>query len=115
MNQPMIRTGKQYIGSLRGRELDVWLFGERVKEPVDHPMIRPSINAVAATYDLAEANPELASAVSPFTGERINRFLHIAASREDVVMQNKMQRRLGQLTGTCFQRCVGMDALNSLH
>jgi 4-hydroxybutyryl-CoA dehydratase/vinylacetyl-CoA-Delta-isomerase len=26
-----------------------------------------------------------------------------------------MQRRLGQLTGTCFQRCVGMDALNSLH
>ena len=26
-------------------------------------------------------------------------------------MQNKMQRRLGQLTGTCFQRCVGMDAL----
>ena len=78
-------------------------------------MIRPSINAVAATYDLAESNPELATAISPFTGERINRFLHIAASREDVVNQNKMQRRLGQLTGTCFQRCVGMDALNSLH
>src|SRR5207302_482470 len=35
-------------------------------------------------------------------------------SVEDVVAQNKMQRRLGQLTGTCFQRCVGMDALNSL-
>ena len=100
---------------LRGRNLDVFLFGERVEEPVDHPMIRPSVNAVAATYDLALANPELASAVSPFTGQRVNRFLHIAASREDVVMQNKMQRRLGQLTGTCFQRCVGMDALNSLH
>jgi 4-hydroxybutyryl-CoA dehydratase/vinylacetyl-CoA-Delta-isomerase len=110
-----IRSGAEYIDSLRGRNLDVWLFGERVAEPVDHPMIRPSINAVAATYDLAEANPELASAVSPLTGERINRFLHIAGSREDVVMQNKMQRRLGQLTGTCFQRCVGMDALNSLH
>ncbi len=26
-----------------------------------------------------------------------------------------MQRKLGQNTGTCFQRCVGMDALNSLH
>jgi 4-hydroxybutyryl-CoA dehydratase/vinylacetyl-CoA-Delta-isomerase len=25
-----------------------------------------------------------------------------------------MQRRLGQLTGTCFQRCVGMDAVNSV-
>jgi 4-hydroxybutyryl-CoA dehydratase/vinylacetyl-CoA-Delta-isomerase len=111
----MIRTGKDYIQSLRGRKLVVYLFGERVAEPVDHPMIRPSINAVAATYDLAESDADLATAVSPFTGERINRFLHIAASREDVVNQNKMQRRLGQLTGTCFQRCVGMDALNSLH
>jgi 4-hydroxybutyryl-CoA dehydratase/vinylacetyl-CoA-Delta-isomerase len=115
MHTEMIRTGREYIDSLRGRGLEVWLFGERVKEPVDHPMIRPSVNAVAATYDLAAASPELATTVSPFTGERINRFLHIAASREDVVMQNKMQRRLGQLTGTCFQRCVGMDALNSLH
>jgi 4-hydroxybutyryl-CoA dehydratase/vinylacetyl-CoA-Delta-isomerase len=112
---PMIRSGQDYIESLRGRKLEIYLFGERVEEPVDHPMIRPSINAVAATYDLAESNPELASAVSPLTGERINRFLHIAASREDVVMQNKMQRRLGQLTGTCFQRCVGMDAFNALH
>jgi len=31
-----------------------------------------------------------------------------------VVMQNRMQRRLGQRTGTCFQRCVGMDAINSM-
>jgi 4-hydroxybutyryl-CoA dehydratase/vinylacetyl-CoA-Delta-isomerase len=111
----MIRSGEDYIESLRGRNLEVYLFGERIGEPVDHPMIRPSVNAVAATYDLALANPDLATAVSPFTGERVNRFLHIAGSREDVVMQNKMQRRLGQLTGTCFQRCVGMDALNSLH
>ncbi len=110
-----IQTGADYIASLRGRNLDVYLFGEKVAEPVDHPVIRPSINAVAKTYDLAQSNPDLATAVSPFTGERINRFLHIATSAEDLVMQNKMQRRLGQLTGTCFQRCVGMDAFNSLY
>ena len=45
----------------------------------------------------------------------MNRFLHIAESAEDLVLQNKMQRKLGQLTGTCFQRCVGMDAMNALH
>lgn len=111
----MIRTGADYIESLRGRNLRVFLLGEQVEEPVDHPIIRPSINAVAETYDLAATNPELATAVSPFTGERINRFLHIAQSADDLVMQNNMQRRLGQLTGTCFQRCVGMDAFNSLH
>jgi 4-hydroxybutyryl-CoA dehydratase/vinylacetyl-CoA-Delta-isomerase len=110
-----IRTGAEYIDSLRDRNLKVYLFGEQVEEPVDHPVIRPSINAVAETYDLAVRDPELGAADSPYTGGRINRFLHIAESPEDLVMQNKMQRRLGQLTGTCFQRCVGMDAFNSLH
>lgn len=111
----MIKTAEEYIDSLRGRDLDVYLFGEKVPDIVDHPMIRPSINAVAQTYELAQREPELASAVSPFTGERINRFLHIATSTEDLVRQNKMQRKLGQLTGTCFQRCVGMDAFNALY
>ncbi|MEJ2706073.1 MAG: 4-hydroxyphenylacetate 3-hydroxylase N-terminal domain-containing protein [Anaerolineales bacterium] len=110
-----IVTGNDYIESLRGRNLAVYLFGQRVAEPVDHPLMRPSINAVAKTYDLAVERPDLASALSPFTGERVNRFLHIATSAEEVVLQNKMQRRLGQLTGTCFQRCVGMDALNALY
>lgn len=110
-----IEDGADYIESLRGRDLTVWLFGEKVAEIVDHPMIRPSINAVAKTYDLAVSHPELASVVSPFTGERVSRFLHVCTSAEDLVLQNKMQRRLGQLTGTCFQRCVGMDAFNSLY
>ena len=108
-------TGEDYINSLRNRNLKVWLFGEMVKEPVDHPMIRPSINALAKTYDLAVAAPELASVISPFTGERISRFLHVCTNVEDLVLQNKMQRKLGQLTGTCFQRCVGMDAFNALY
>ena len=111
----VIRSGEEYIQSLRGRKLKVYLFGELVKEPVDHPMIRPSINAVAETYDLAVREEELATAHSSITGQRVNRFLHIAEGAEDLVMQNKMQRKLGQNTGTCFQRCVGMDALNSLH
>ena len=110
-----IVDGKSYIESIRNRNLDVYLFGNKIKEPVDHDMIRPSINAIAKTYDLAVSDPELASVISPFTGERISRFLHICTSSKDLVLQNKMQRKLGQLTGTCFQRCVGMDAFNSLY
>ena len=110
-----IKNGAEYIKSLRGRNLKVYLFGELVKEPVDHPMIRPSINAVAETYDLAVKDPELAAAQSSISGIPVNRFLHIAESAQDLVNQNRMQRKLGQLTGTCFQRCVGMDAVNSLY
>jgi len=54
-----IRTGEEYIQSLRGRKMKVYLFGEIVEEPVDHPLIRPSINAVAETYDLAVREEEL--------------------------------------------------------
>ncbi len=114
-SQSPIVTGADYIESLRGRGLKIHYLGELVKEPVDHPVMRPSMNAVAATYDLAISDPELALVNSPFTGEPINRFLHIAMNTDDVVQQNEMQRKLGQLTGTCFQRCVGMDALNSLY
>jgi len=110
-----ISSGAEYIETLRGRGLKVYLFGELVGEPVDHPMIRPSINAVAKTYDLANENPDLASAKSSICGKTVNRFLHVTESVDDVVMQNRMQRKLGQLTGTCFQRCVGMDATNALH
>jgi 4-hydroxybutyryl-CoA dehydratase/vinylacetyl-CoA-Delta-isomerase len=110
-----IKNGAEYIQSLRGRSLKILLFGEEVKDPVDHPMIRPSINAVAETYDLAVEDPELATAKSSISGIPVNRFLHIAESAQDLVNQNRMQRKLGQLTGTCFQRCVGMDALNSLY
>ena len=109
-----LASGAEYIESLRGRNLKVYFLGERIAEPVDHPVIRPSINAVARTYDLANEHPDLASAYSSLSNRRVNRFLHVTESVADVVAQNKMQRRLGQLTGTCFQRCVGMDAINSL-
>jgi 4-hydroxybutyryl-CoA dehydratase/vinylacetyl-CoA-Delta-isomerase len=109
-----IRSGAEYIESLRDRHLAVYLFGERIAEPVDHPVIRPSVNAMAATYDASGEDLDLATAESALTGERVNRFLHVTGSAADLVAQGKMQRRLGQITGTCFQRCVGMDAINSV-
>jgi len=36
-----INSGADYIDTLRGRDLQIYLFGEEVSEPVDHPMIRP--------------------------------------------------------------------------
>lgn len=112
--EPIV-TGDDYINSLRGRNLDVYLFGEKVAEPVDHPMIRPSMNALKATYDLAIEDPELATENSPIAEQRVNRFLHIPTSPNDLVMKNRMQRKMGQITGTCFQRCAGLDCISVMH
>lgn len=110
-----ISNRESYLKSISDRNLKIYLMGELVEDPLSHPIIRPSIEAMAETYELAVNEPELGSVKSPYTGESINRFLHIAESNEDLYLQNKMQRKLGQLTGTCFQRCVGMDAFNALH
>ena len=110
-----ISNRESYLKSISDRNLKIYLMGELVEDPLSHPIIRPSIEAMAETYELAINEPELGSVTSPYTGESINRFLHIAESNEDLYLQNKMQRKLGQLTGTCFQRCVGMDAFNALH
>ena len=110
-----ISNRESYLKSISDRNLKIYLMGKLVEDPLTHPIIRPSIEAMAETYELAVNEPELGSVKSPYTGESINRFLHIAESNDDLYLQNKMQRKLGQLTGTCFQRCVGMDAFNALH
>src|SRR5215475_10446972 len=110
-----IVTADDYLGSLRGRRMNVYFMGERVPEPVDHPVIRPSINAMAETYRLATERPELASAKTEIGGCQTNRFLHVPASADDLVTKHEMQRELGRRTGTCFQRCVGLDAISTCH
>ena len=109
-------TPEQYEESLRRLDLMVYMFGERVKNVVDNPVIRPSMNAVAKTYELAHRpeHEDIMTSTSHITGKKINRFTHIHQSIEDLVKKSKMGRLLGRETGCCFQRCVGMDALNAL-
>lgn len=111
-----MKTGQQYEESLRKLNLKVYLQGELVANPVDHPIIRPSMNSVKATYELAEdpQYEELMTATSHLTGKKINRFCHLHQSTDDLVKKVKMQRLLGQKTAACFQRCVGMDAINAV-
>lgn len=109
-------TAKQYEESLRKLNLVVYMFGKRIENVVDDPIIRPSMNAVAKTYELAH-RPEyedIMTATSHITGKKINRFTHIHQNIGDLVKKSKMGRLLGRATGCCFQRCVGMDSLNAL-
>ena len=39
-----LMTAKEYIDSLRKLNTRVYMFGEKLDNWVDHPMIRPSIN-----------------------------------------------------------------------
>ncbi len=111
-----MKTPEEYIESLRKLSLNVYLFGKRIENVVDNPVLRPSLNAVAMTYAMAmkPENADIMTATSHITGRKINRFTHIHQSVDDLVKKSKMGRLMGSITGCCFQRCVGMDALNAL-
>ncbi len=113
----MLKTGKEYIESLRKLNLNVYLFGEKVESPVDHPIIIPSMNAVAMTYDLAldPMYEDLMTVKSHITGQKINLFNHVFQSTDDLVKKVKRQRMLGQKMACCFQRCVGQDSFNAVY
>jgi len=111
-----LKTAEEYEESLRKLNLKVYLLGELVADPVRHPIIRPSMNSVRMTYALAHDSQyeELMTATSHLNGQKINRFCHLHQGTDDLVKKVKMQRLLGQKTGSCFQRCVGMDAINAV-
>lgn len=114
-----MRTGQEYIDSLKKRNIKVYVKGQLLEseEVVDHPFIRGHVNSAALTFDLAHdpAYEDLMTTTSHITGKKINRFTHIHQSIEDLLKKVKMLRMISQKTGTCYQRCVGFDAINALY
>jgi 4-hydroxybutyryl-CoA dehydratase/vinylacetyl-CoA-Delta-isomerase len=110
-----VKTKEQYLESLRQLHPVIYCNGEKIESVVDHPMTRPHVNSAAMTYDLA-FDPEyedLMITTSHLTGKKINRFTSVHQDTGDLIKKVKMLRMIGQKTGTCFQRCVGFDAMNS--
>jgi len=112
-----LKTPEEYVESLRALKLNAYIGGEKVTSIVDHPAIAPHINTVAKTYELAHMpeHEDVMTATSHLTGEKIHRYTHIFQNNDDLIKKIEMLRLLGQTTGTCFQRCVGLDALNAMY
>lgn len=110
-------TGEQYIESIAAKHMEIYLLGRKLSSPVGDPILSPSLRSVKMTYDLAqdEKYSDVMTATSHLNGEKINRFTNIHQNVDDLICKVKMQRLLGQKTGSCFQRCVGMDAINSVY
>ena len=111
-----LKTKEEYFESIKALNLPVYIMGERVTNYVEHPIARPSLNAVGMTYELAldPLYEELATATSHISGNKINRFCHIHQNTDDLNKKIKLLRLMGQKTAACFQRCAGLDAINTL-
>ena len=82
----------------------------------DDARLRPGINVLDITYDLA-GDPKfsgLISTTSHLTGEEINRWNHLPQNPYDLMQKQKMIRIGARRAGGCIQRCMGQDAIIAL-
>src|ERR1700733_10160645 len=80
----MLRTGTQYLDSLRdGRQ--VWINGERVADVTTHPAFRPIVSLRARLYDMAHESRHSAvmSYLDEASGERSNLALKLPKTQQD--------------------------------
>ncbi len=111
-----IKTPEQYYESLKDLHPTTYILGEKVDNPVEHPLIKHMAAAVAETYRM-ENDPEgkkLLVAPSDLTGEDVSRFLKFYRSPDDLLTKVRMLKFLSQNIGGCYMRCTGMDAINAV-
>jgi len=111
-----LKNGAEYMESLRGLNPTIYYRGSRIGDVTSHPATSPHVRSAAMTYTLAnkEEYKALATATSHITGKTISRFTHVHQNAEDLLKKIKLLRTLGQKTGSCFQRCVGLDGINAV-
>ena len=112
-----LMTKEQYLSSLRGLGHRVFIQRAKVESVPDHPISKPPAMAMAETYQQAEHEDmkPLFTARSHLTGERINRFAHVQHNIEDLTKKILMLREMGRKTACCFQRCAGLDCMNTVY
>jgi 4-hydroxybutyryl-CoA dehydratase/vinylacetyl-CoA-Delta-isomerase len=111
-----LKKGDEYVASLKSLGLEANVMGDRARDLPDHPLITPSVCAVASTFDCAHRDEtrDLFRVQSSLSGEEINRFTHLHQSPGDLIKKVMMQRYCGNITAGCFQRCVSLDATNAV-
>ncbi len=112
---PLLMSGQDYRESLRRHRPRVFVDGRLVESVADEPALRPGVNAIALTYDLAlnPAHAPLMTAVQHTSGRTVNRLTHINTSSGDLLNKLEAVRLVCQETG-CAQRYLTHDALNAI-
>ncbi len=114
-NNEALKTPEEYFQALKKMKPHI-VKGKLLDSPYDDEDIKKGINVISFSYEKAreEKNKEFMTAQSPYTHKTINRFNHIPQNKEDL---RKKQRMINTLAKDvfCAQRCVGSDALHTLH
>ena len=110
----MLISGEKYMERLRTYDRKIYFKGERIENFVDHPNVRPVVNSIAYTYELAKKKKEY-SPYSDLVGEEVNRLNFVNKTSGDLIARFDYQRELSMRLASCNYRCTGCDAINALY
>jgi len=110
-----LKSAAEYIESLKSLNPRIFLGGKQVKL-LENPTTMTVVNANARVYELGTLPQydEIMNTVSPYTGKKVSRNLHMATSNADLEKRMEMATLTSQMLGTCNYRCVGVDTMNAL-
>ena len=110
----MLRTKEQYFEKLFSMKPNVYIGGKKVTR--DDPRLRPGLNVLGVTFDLAQDEKwkNVATAHSNLINKEVNRWAHLPQNPYDLMQKQKLIRLAARRVGGCIQRCMGHDAINAL-
>ena len=97
---PPMRTGAQFLASIRGDGRRVYFDGELVRDVTTHPAFCGAAKSLAHLFDVAAdpANRELMTYPSPATGGPVLRCYHIPKTAADLASRRAMSTRWAEET-----------------
>ena len=74
------RTGEQFLDGLRGDAREIWLNGEKITHPLEHPALEAAARTMARVYDLQHEHGDEMLAPADRKSTRLNSS-HVRLSR----------------------------------
>src|SRR3990172_10439984 len=104
------RTGKQFLDELAKDEREIWLNGELIKNPLDHPLLTSGAESIARVFDLQHEHADEMLMPSPDDGSLVNVTHVIPRSQADL----ERRRRAFEITAAATAGMMGRtpDYLN---
>ena len=107
------RTGEEYLAKLKENPPEVWIDGQRVRDPTTHPAFRRGARSMADLLDM-QHEPALRDEMtydSPSSGERVGTSFLTPRTPEDIVRRRLMMTRWARHSGGMMGRSP--DYLNA--
>jgi 4-hydroxyphenylacetate 3-monooxygenase len=104
-SEPGARTGAQFLDGLGRGGREIWLRGEKITHPLDHPELREAALSLARVFDLQHEHADEMLAPSPADGGGMVNVTHlIPRSREDLERRRRAFELVAALSGGVMGR-----------